>query len=291
MVGSIASMKNLEALALRRVDMTGDTADGLMRIRNLKHLLVMDKPVSGSGTVIRSLLLNSMMTLETLELTGHWYYSSFLDNWENLIPRNGPKHSLAALRSLSLAGISFDDSSVKSLGKAIDFTQLVKLDLGGELSKNQGLFWQLLIDIFSAAKKNKTPIRLRSLSMMFPSPAWDKTPAEVLSWFDMQCYFLFQFNTLKTLVIENRGLTEKELPPDATNGRFERLVKVISKHKGLTSLALHWMPPIKNAEERWRPAITVQTLIDALPDLQGIELPFSSCAVSSFFPILSEHPW
>lgn len=109
----------------------------LANIKTLEHFSVVAPSNIGPSKVIRSILMS-------LSVDGSYRkWSDFVSDWDKLTTRNNAstrrKHQLTALKSLSLTSIALDETLVKSMDAAFDFTALHELSLGA-LSGDQGFF-------------------------------------------------------------------------------------------------------------------------------------------------------
>ncbi|CAM1501380.1 Fc.00g105420.m01.CDS01 [Cosmosporella sp. VM-42] len=156
---SLASLKNLQALCLFTKEFEDGAMKPLAKIKNLKHLSVEDYGWGANAItkdkILQSILINSRLTLQSLDIKTSSYASDFLQDWEKRVSTNdviaSPNHDLTALQSLALSGISFDATFINSLQRAIDFTGLRELTLGS-LADGKLLFLQHLISLTSSSQ-------------------------------------------------------------------------------------------------------------------------------------------
>lgn len=282
MAQSIASIQSLKALQLGVADLPNDATESLMSIGNLKHLSIQHRSLIGYPNIARSIILRSASTLQSLKMKGSSSWYDFLIDWEDFIQEDQSiaslKHSLVALKALSLSGLSFDEAFIKSLSKAIDFAALQELDVG-VMAMCQDLFWEHLIETYTSTNENAY-VKLKTLRLEIPSPNLDRTPANIQVWFGMQCRLLSLFNTLTTLEIKNFTYSEDEGEEDSILQPPRSLLQGILQQKSLTNLAMSYKA--YNAERRvsWLSPSTVRTIIDGLPELQHFEFALDQDFVS-----------
>jgi hypothetical protein len=283
MAESIASMESLKALRLDLAELWPGSAEPLLKVKNLKHLCVMGNPVAVARHLTRSVLLNSTSTLQSLQVRADPFRYNFLEDWEDCI-RDRPeiidrKHSLVALKSLHLASMAFDEMFIRSIGIAIDFTQLRELHLD-ILSRRQDLLWEHLIEVFSSAKRAGEPIHLRTLRIEVPSIGWDRSVADVQRWFGLQCRFLATFDTLTSLEINDFTYSKREVAADAKPDIPEALLEGILAHNELVNLNLSYRGYGTDTVVPTMSVSTMTAIIDALPYLRNFELALSRDVVS-----------
>jgi hypothetical protein len=225
--------------------------------------------------------MNSTSTLRSLSLESSPYASSFLEDWENVSADNAfakQKHTLTALKSLSLSGLSFDAASLKSLDEAIDIMGLRELTLG-YLSKGAN-FFQHLTDLATSTQKSARKINLRSLSLdMANGYSLGQSQAN----FDTQCRFISSFDTLTTLELKDCNLypTGFANDPELTNV----LVQAILKHKNLRTLKIWYHGIISNLNVPYLSASSVATIVDNLPQLEYFEFAPEETQIIGQFPL------
>ncbi|KAH7009707.1 hypothetical protein EDB80DRAFT_641816 [Ilyonectria destructans] len=273
---SIASMKNLQALRLFSTDFEAGALKPMAKIKNLKHLSMQDhgymSNLEDEDNIMRSILINSMSTLQSLVVETNSYASNFLKDWEKKISARGAtgsqKHDLTALESFGLSRVSFDATFIKSLDRAIDFVGLTQLTVG-RLSHGQHLFFQHLTGLTSSAQSSAADISLRTLNLEMAEESYVQTPAENLVDFEAKCRFISSFDTLTTLILPDYNQYPREI---ATNpGLSNMLLQAILKHKKLRSLKISYSGIISDRKIPYLSAATVATIIDALPELQDFE--------------------
>lgn len=268
-------MKNLQALRLFSTDFEAGALKPLAKIKNLKHLSMQDhgyiSNLEDKDNVIRSILLKSMSTLQSLVVETNSYASNFLKDWEKVSARGatgGQNHDLIALESFGLSGVSFDATFIKSLERAIDFIGLTQLTVG-RLSHGQHLFFQHLTSLTSSAQSSAADIHLRTLRLEMAEESYGRTPAENLVDFEAKCRFISSFDTLTTLILPDYNQYPREI---ATNpGLSNMLLQAILNHKKLRSLKISYSGIISDRKIPYLSAATVATIIDALPELQEFE--------------------
>lgn len=284
-------MESLKALRLDAAELWPVSAEPLMKVKNLKHLCVMGNPVAAARLLTRSVLLNSTSTLQSLQVRADPFRYNFLEDWEDLI-RDRPeiaerKHSLVALKSLHLASIAFDETFIRSIGIAIDFTQLRELHLD-ILSRRQDLLWEHLIEVFSSAKRAGEPIHLKTLRIEVPSMGWDRSAADVQRWFGLQCRFLATFDTLTSLEIKDFTYSKQEVAADAKPDLPEELLQGFLAHKDLVNLNLSYRGYGTDTVIPTMSVSTTAAIIDALPHLRNFEFALSRDIVSVAVPYVGE---
>ncbi|KAF5635852.1 hypothetical protein F52700_5164 [Fusarium sp. NRRL 52700] len=250
MAESLSKLKKLKSIRLNPHGGTikSGTMIPLAKLRNLEHICFQDWSY-GSITVsddkvLQSMLLNSLSTLQRLEIYTGKYYSDFLADWEDQLRARDPdalnqEHDFTALKSLTLHGLSFSGLSagniMPSIQRAFDFLQLRELKLMS-LEEGQLTFFKYLQDLFS--KTDKRDIHLRKLYLQMKGPGYRSSYAEAES---------------------NPGLSR-------------RLLQSIVKHTDLETLRLHYR---HMGSDPWEiPFVSVETvniLVKNLPLLRVFE--------------------
>ncbi|KAL6406684.1 RNI-like protein [Ilyonectria robusta] len=273
---SIASLKNLQALSLFSTDFEAGALKPLVKIKNLKHFSLQDhsyvSELDDENNVVRSILLNSLSTLQTLAVETNPYAPNFLKDWEKKISAGGTtrsqNHDLTALELFSLSGVSFDAAFIKALDRAIDFIGLTQLSLG-LLSEGQHLFLDHLTSLTSSAQSSGADISLRTLRLGMTNEGYTRAATENPGDLEAKCRFISSFDTLTTLLLPDYNQYPREI---ATNpGLPTMLLQAIIKHKNLRSLKLSYRGIISDRRIPYLSAATVATIIDALPELEEFE--------------------
>lgn len=296
---SIAAKKNLKALRLCVVpggssDLI-DQAAPLAKLSNLEHISIIDRSwgslVTTSENILRSMLLNSLSTLKSLEVSTSKWHSSFLPDWEDQIKARNPDameqaHDLTALKSLSLSGVAFAgdfcESVMPSLTRAIDFLQLRELTLK-DLSEGKVTFFKYLEDLFRGADKGTVQLRKLSLDMAGDddSQSYGTTEYQVEGIYR----FISSFDTLTTLEFAEHNIYNSAV--ESNPGLSRRLLQVVLNHKELETLRFSYRgsgsgsyrTPHVNAK-------TVQILMKNLVNLRTLEFaPDEDDLVSDHIPI------
>lgn len=296
---SIAAKKNLKALRLCVVpggssDLI-DQAAPLAELSNLEHISIIDiswgSLVTTSENILRSMLLNSLSTLKSLEVSTSKWHSSFLPDWKDQIKARNPDameqaHDLTALKSLSLSGVAFAgefcESVMPSLTRAIDFLQLRELTLK-DLSEGKVTFFKYLEDLFRGADKGTVQLRKLSLDMSGDddSQSYGTTEYQVEGIYR----FVASFDTLTTLEFAEHNIYNSAV--ESNPGLSRRLLQVVLNHKELETLRFSYRgsgsgshrTPHVNAK-------TVQILMKNLVNLHTFEFaPDEDDLVSDHFPI------
>lgn len=273
MAQSMTSMNNLTAFRLYADEIEEDIAEAISNIKNLTHLAILNTTIVERGNTVRSILLNSTSTLQSLEVKSSSYFYNFVKDWEVMIANRRAftrgESSLTALTSLSLCYLSFDEDFVKSLSKAIDLTRLHELTIQS-LGRRQDLFLKQLITSFRAARDAGTKVKLRTLRMDMSSSQWDIKHVEEEAAFVLQCCFLHTFNTLTTLEIE-KFMQSTAVPHNTRPGIPQSLLDGILRHKSLTDLSISPKPHESNDRTPWLSTSAVEAIRDALPKLRRFE--------------------
>jgi hypothetical protein len=267
----IASLKNLQALRLLSHKCEAKAMIPLEKIKNLKHLSV-ENGNSNEDKVIQSILLNSASTLRSLVVNTTSYPTGFLQDWEEKISMDDVlaerKHSLTVLKSLTLGGVSFDATFIKSLQRAVDFMGLRELTLGHVLD-GKHLFFQHLLSMAISSRNSATGIGLRSLRLDMSGDRHGETLEESQAIFVTICHFISAFDALKTLEIKDYNQYPHII---ATNpGLSDTLLQTILTHKNLKTLKISYNQILGNCKMPYLSATTVAALIDKLPQLQNLE--------------------
>jgi hypothetical protein len=296
---SIAAKKNLKALRLF-VSHGGsgdlvDQAAPLAKLGNLEHISILnrswDNLVTSSENILQSMLLNSLSTLKSLEVSTSVWYSDFLADWEDQIKARDPDameraHDFTALKSLSLSGVAFAgefcENVMPSLTRAVDFLQLRELTLK-DLRQGKVTFFKHLEDLFRGADKGTVQLRKLSLDMSGD----DDSQSYVTTEYQVEGIYRFiaSFDTLTTLELAEHNIYNSAV--ESNPGLSRRLLQVVLNHKELETLRFSYRG---SGSGDYRtphvPAKTVQILMKNLVNLRTFEFaPDEDDLVSDHFPI------
>ncbi|SCV61155.1 uncharacterized protein FFFS_15724 [Fusarium fujikuroi] len=281
---SIAAQQNLKALYVSFSKIDGFENDVLIpftKIRNLQHLHVTGSYGFNGEKVLSTMLLNSLTTLESLEITAKWYWSGFMDNWEEDIKALNPKTweqipHFTSLRSLSLSLITFNRELRQNLVRAVDFLKLEELQVNHFGDKYRDVtkehldgplkFFQSLEHLFKKAEKGN--IHLRHLSLQISG--FYREQRKVIEEGLQGIYrFISSFDTLIHLEIHdyNTYQSVEELNP----GLLSPLRLSILKHRDLETLRFHYKDVLSGHEVPCFTAASVKILVDNLPKLRVLE--------------------
>ncbi|KAF5573748.1 hypothetical protein FPCIR_13857 [Fusarium pseudocircinatum] len=283
---SIAAQQNLEALYISFSNMKrfeNNVLSPFTKIRNLQHLHVTGSHSFNGEKVLSSMLLNSLTTLESLEIAASWDWSGFMDNWEENIKALSPKTweqipHFTSLKSLSLSFIIFNRKLRQNLVLAVDFLKLEELQINdfGDYHKDiikEHLdgpleFFQSLERLFKKTKKGD--IHLRHLSLQI-SGFHRKQRHEIEEDLRGIYGFISSFDTLTRLEIHhyNTYVSNRESNP----GLLLQLLLLIREHKGLETLRFHYKDVMSGHEIPCFTAASVKILVDNLPKLRVLEFP------------------
>lgn len=277
---SLASMQKLQALGLFAYDFVDEAMKPLAGLCNLKHLVVQgDLSAGGSAPtndyVVRSILVNSRLTIQSLSIDTNAYSPSPFHDWEKAVSGDktvsSEEYQLQALQSLSLGKFSFSEPLIASLQAAIDFLSLRHLILGS-LQSGQPLFFQHLATLMASAtdpQRIPTPgITLQYLSMSMAPHDYRLRFAAKQEVFDAKCRFLSSFNTLTNLTLHDYG-QYREGGTDP--GLSDTLLQAILSHRTLKSLRLAYRGKDSDYKIPTLSASAIGTLVDNLPLLEEIE--------------------
>lgn len=266
MAHSIASFEKLQALSLDLSRIGFRDYPQLYEIKNLKHLAL----AQCRAGLVHSIMLNSRSSLLSLDLnTGPL---DFLNDWDGILgvkqePTDKP-HYLTALKSFSVQASQFDQASVSSLKKAIDFVGLQELEIKN-LPDHSPLLFQELADLFTKASASNSAIHLQSLTLdmgtFYNRFSEDQNKAVT----DVKCGFLSSFNTLKALDLIDFGQYPLEVSQNP--GLPSNLVQAILQHKGLEKLSISYTG-MGGHQIPWLKPDEVATLIDNLPHLRQLHI-------------------
>ncbi|KAM0325589.1 hypothetical protein ACHAPQ_007989 [Fusarium lateritium] len=284
MAESIAANKNLKALRLCIGDGSSrdleDEAAPLAKLSNLEHISILSRSwgslVATREKLLQSMLLNSISTLKSLEVSTSRWYSNFLEDWEDQIKaRNSDSldqaHDFTALKSLSLSGFAFAgefyENVMPSLTRAIDFLQLRELTLK-DLSEGKVTFFKYLEDLFRGADKGTIQLRKLSLDMSGD----DDSQSYVTTEYRVEGIYRFiaSFDTLTTLEFYEHNMYNSAV--ESNPGLSRRLLQVVLNHKELETLRFTYRGG-GSGDYRvpYVPAKTVQILMKNLLNLRTLE--------------------
>ncbi|KAF4345160.1 hypothetical protein FBEOM_866 [Fusarium beomiforme] len=282
MAESLAKLKNLKSLRLNawQSSITSDSIVPLAKLRNLEHICIQDRSwgnITSTGErVLQKMLLNSLSTLQTLDIRTSKYYSDFLVDWEDEIKARNPdamkqEHDFTALKSLSLYGISFAgnfcDKVMPNLTRAVDFLKLRELKLM-KLEEGQLTFFKYLQDLFSKADKGDIHLRQLCVEMKGPSPELGHAATEI--HLEGIYRFISSFDSLTTLEIHEYNLYNRAR--ESNDGLSRRLLQSILNHPELETLRFRYRYV---GSEPWEvPYVSheiVNVLVKNLPRLRVLE--------------------
>ncbi|KAF5009873.1 hypothetical protein FDECE_3946 [Fusarium decemcellulare] len=283
MAERIALKKNLKSLQLKPdTDWESEITVPLAELSDLEHLSVQDRNCDGTVTndenVLQSILLNSLSTLQSLDIRTGRYFSDFMADWEDQMKARNPDamkqaHDFSALKSLTLWGIQFHGSLservMPNLTRAIDFLKLTELNLS-HLTEGKLAFFKYLEDLFGSA--DKTDIHLRKLSLQM----YDDESEQDYQLTELQLEgvyrFICSFETLTSLEFFNYNRHTSVV--ETNFGLSERIQQAILKHKDLELLRFNYSGSGGyNSRIPDVPAETVAILTKNLPRLREFEFP------------------
>ncbi|KAF5717116.1 hypothetical protein FMUND_5934 [Fusarium mundagurra] len=283
MAEGLSKMNNLKSIRLDpyQHSIESEALVPLARLSNLEHICIEDR---GWGSIVvanegslQSMLLNSLSTLQSLEIRTSKYYSDFLGDWEDKIKARNPdalkqEYDFTALKSLTLHGISFSgqfcENVMPNFTRAFDFLKLRELNLMG-LEKGQLTFFKYLQDLFT--KADKRDIHLRKLCLEMKGPDRQSNYDETEVHLEGMYRFILSFDSLTSLEIHDYNMYNTNV--QSNPGLSRRLLQSIVKHTNLETLRFHyhhmgnepWDIPFASAEN-------VNILTKNLPSLQVFEI-------------------
>jgi hypothetical protein len=284
MAESLSKLKNLKSLRLEpyQRSISSEAIIPLAKLSNLEHICIEDGSWGSIAVtdekVLQSMLLNSLSTLQSLEVRTSQYYSDFLVDWEDQVRARNPdalkqEHDFTALKSLRLHGICFTGdfcgNVMPNLTRAFDFLKLRELKLM-RLEEGQLTFFKHLQDLFSKADKRDIHLRKLCLEMKGPGYGYESSYAEVEVHLEGMYRFISSFDSLTSLEIHDYNMYNKNV--QSNPGLSRRLLQSIVKHTELETLRFHyrhmgsepWEIPFVSAE-------TVNILVKNLPQLRVFE--------------------
>ncbi|CVL03676.1 uncharacterized protein FMAN_15060 [Fusarium mangiferae] len=283
MAEGLSKLKSLKSIRLDPYEhsIKPEAIIPLAKLSNLEHICIEDR---GWGSLcvakerpLQSMLLNSLSTLQALEVRTSKYYSDFLGDWEcKLKARNldasEQGYDFTALKSLTLHGISFSgefcENVMPNITRAFDFLQLRELNLMG-LEEGQLTFYKHLEDLFSKADKRDIHLRKLCLDMKGSGPTSNYAETEV--HLEGKYRFISSLDSLTSLEIHDYNMYNTNV--QSNPGLSRRLLQSIVKHTNLELLRFHyrhmgsepWDIPFASAEN-------VNILTKNLPSLRVFEV-------------------
>ncbi|EWG51707.1 hypothetical protein FVEG_10604 [Fusarium verticillioides 7600] len=283
MAENLSKLKNLKSIRLHPHQRTikPEAMAPLGKLGNLEHIsiedLSWDRIIVTDERPFQSMLLNSLSTLQSLEVRTSIYYSDFLGDWEDKLKARNPdaleqQHDFTALKSLTLRGISFEgkhrENVMRNFTRAFDFLKLKELTLMG-LEVGQLKFFKYLEDLFT--KGGKGSIHLRKLSLQMTEPGYKSNYAETEVYLEGMYRFVSSFDSLTSLEIHDYNLYNSAVQPNP--GLSRRLLQSVVKHAGLETLRFHYR---HSGSEAWdipyASAESVEILTKNLPSLRVFEI-------------------
>jgi hypothetical protein len=283
MAEGLSKMKNLKSIRLDPYEhsIKSEAITALAKLSNLEHICIEDR---GWGSIVvaderplQSMLLNSLPTLQSLEIRTSKYYSDFLGDWEGKLKARNPDglkegYDFTALKSLTLHGISFSgdfcERMMPNITRAFDFLKLRELNLMS-LGEGQLTFFKHLEDLFS--KADKRDIHLRKLCLDMKGPGHTSDYAETEVHLEGVYRFILSFDSLTSLEIHDYNMYNTNV--QSNPGLSRRLLQSVVKHTGLETLRFHyrhlgsepWEIPFASAEN-------ANILTKNLPSLRVFEV-------------------
>ncbi|KAF5971270.1 hypothetical protein FCOIX_9949 [Fusarium coicis] len=283
MAENLSKLKNLKSIRLHPHQRTikPEAMAPLGKLGSLEHISIED--LSWDGIIVtderpfQSMLLNSLSTLQSLEVRTSIYYSDFLGDWEDKLKARNPdaleqEHDFTSLKSLTLRGISFEgehrENVMRNFTRAFDFLKLRELTLMS-LEVGQLKFFKCLEDLFT--KGGEGGIHLRKLSLQMTEPGYKSNYAETEVYLEGMYRFISSFDSLTSLEIHDYNLYNSAVQPNP--GLSRRLLQSVVKHTGLEILRF---PYRDSGSEAWdipyASAESVEILTKNLPSLRVFEI-------------------
>ncbi|CVL11786.1 uncharacterized protein FPRN_14838 [Fusarium proliferatum] len=283
MAEGLSKLKSLKSIRLDPYEhsIRPEAIIPLAKLSNLEHICIEDR---GWGSLcvakerpLQSMLLNSLSTLQALEVRTSKYYSDFLGDWKDKLKARNPDASeqgydFTALKSLTLHGISFSgefcENVMPNITRAFDFLKLRELNLMS-LEEGQLTFFKHLEDLFSKADKRDIHLRKLCLDMKGPGPTSNYAETEV--HLEGKYRFISAFDSLTSLEIHDYNMYNTNV--QSNPGLSRRLLQSILKHTNLELLRFHyrhmgsepWEIPYASSE-------SVNILTKNLPSLRVFEV-------------------
>lgn len=272
-------MKNLKALRLFSSVIKSEDITALDTVKNLKHLYMHDHGNSNLGKTTKSMLQNSMETLQSLNLETNSYSASTFKIWaiEDTFVRE--TRVFTALESLSLSGMMVDPDVIKSF-RLIDFMRLRELAI--KRPNDDGcLLFPYLTNLATASQVSSVGISLRSLNVnMADSYHWQATPEKDKVVFEAKCRFVASFNTLTTLELPDHTY-KKDVAINP--GLPSIMLQAILKHKNLKVLRVRYRGISSGSQIPYLSAASVEAIIEGLPKLEEFEFAPDEAQMVCFF--------
>ncbi|KAF5545915.1 hypothetical protein FMEXI_5831 [Fusarium mexicanum] len=268
MAEGLSKMENLKSIRLDPYEhsIKSEAMISLTKLSNLEHICIEDR---GYGSIVvanerplQSMLLNSLSTLQSLEIRTSKYYSDFFGDWEGKLKTRNPD----ALEQ-GFSG-DFCENMMPNITRAFDFLKLRELNLMG-LEEGQLTFFKHLEDLFS--KADKRDIHLRKLCLEMKGPGHYSNYAETEVHLEGMYRFILSFDSLTSLEIHDYNMYNTNM--QSNPGLSRRLLQSVVKHIGLETLRFHyrhsgsepWDIPFASAEN-------VNILTKNLPSLRVFEV-------------------
>ncbi|KAF5988291.1 hypothetical protein FBULB1_1515 [Fusarium bulbicola] len=268
MAEGLSKMENLKSIRLDPYEhsIKSEAMISLTKLSNLEHICIEDR---GYGSIVvanerplQSMLLNSLSTLQSLEIRTSKYYSEFLGDWEGKLKARNPDPLEQGFSG------DFCENMMPNITRAFDFLKLRELNLMG-LEEGQLTFFKHLEDLFSEA--DKRDIHLRKLCLDMKGPDYQSNYAETEVHLEGMYRFILSFDSLTSLEIHDYNMYNTNV--QSNPGLSRRLLQSVVKHTGLETLRFHyrysgsepWDIPFASAEN-------VNILTKNLPSLQVFEV-------------------
>ncbi|KAF5575844.1 hypothetical protein FPCIR_12983 [Fusarium pseudocircinatum] len=267
MAEGLSKMKNLKSIRLDPYEhsIKSEAITSLAKLSNLEHICIEDRGwgsiVVANERLLQSMLLNSLSTLQSLEIRTSKYYSDFLGDWEDKLKARNPD---ALERGFSG---DFCENMMPNITRAFDFLQLRELNLMS-LEEGQLTFFKYLEDLFS--KADKRDIHLRKLCLDMKGPDAELSYAETEVHLEGMYRFISSFDSLTGLEIHDYNMYNTNV--QSNPGLSRRLLQSVVKHTGLETLRFHYR---HTGRDRWEiPYVSVESvkiLVRNLPSLRVFE--------------------
>ncbi|KAF5693654.1 hypothetical protein FDENT_1886 [Fusarium denticulatum] len=268
MAEDLSKMKNLKSIRLDPYEhsIKAEAITPLAKLSDLEHICIEDR---GWGSIVvanerplQSMLLNSLSTLQSLDIRTSKYYSDFLGDWEDKLKSRKPD----ALEQ-GFSG-DFCENMMPNITRAFDFLRLRELNLMS-LEEGQLTFFKHLEDLFS--KADKRDIHLRKLCLDMKGPDAELSYAETEVHLEGMYRFISSFDSLTSLEMHDYNMYNTNV--QSNPGLSRRLLQSVVKHTGLETLRFHyrhsgiepWDIPFASAEN-------VNILTKNLPSLRVFEV-------------------
>ncbi|KAF5623581.1 hypothetical protein F25303_11790 [Fusarium sp. NRRL 25303] len=268
MAEGLSKLKNLKSIRLDPYEhsIKPEAIIPLAKLSNLEHICIEDR---GWGSLcvakerpLQSMLLNSLSTLQALEVRTSKYYSDFLGDWEGKLKARNPDASEQGFSG------EFCENVMPNITRAFDFLKLRELNLMG-LEEGQLTFFKHLEDLFN--KADKRDIHLRKLCLEMKGPGHTSNYAETEVHLEGKYRFISSFDSLTSLEIHDYNMYNTNV--QSNPGLSRRLLQSIVKHTNLELLRFHyrhmgsepWDIPFASAEN-------VNILTNNLPSLRVFEV-------------------